>query len=257
MDDAQLKAHAWAGAVDFQRLVGRHAPGATLHERDGVVASVVPGVQASILNAAIAREPQPQSANATAAIARLYEDSGVAKWGVWIDTDDNETAATLEQQGLVLDSTPVLMGAELEHIAEPDDPEPPTIITASLADLGRINDLAYGYSEPRIGPVLAGFPPGGPETSFHTYGSHADDGEIGSVAMIHDVDDDAFVTFVATIPNARGRGLATNLLKAALHEAKQRGQHTTTLQASRSGQGIYAGIGFRPLGEQHLWERRP
>ena len=72
MDDAQLKARAWAGAVDFQRLVGRHAPGATLHERDGVVASVVPGVQASILNAAIATEPQAQSANATAAIARLY-----------------------------------------------------------------------------------------------------------------------------------------------------------------------------------------
>lgn len=257
MDDAQLKARAWAGAVDFQRLVGRHAPGATLHERDEVVASVVPGVQASILNAAIAQKPEPQSANATAAIARLYEDSDVAKWGVWIDADDNETAATLEGQGLVLDSTPVLMGAELANITEPDDQDPPTIITAGLADLGRINDLAYGYSEPRIGPVLAGFPPGGPETTFHTYGAHTDDGEIASVAMIHDVGDDACVTFVATVPDARGRGLATHLLKQALHEAKERGQHTTTLQASKPGQGIYAAIGFRPLGEQHLWERRP
>lgn len=256
MDDAQLKARAWAGVVDFQRLVGRHAPGATLYERDGVVASVVPGVHASILNAAIAKEPQAQSADATEAIARVYADSQVAKWGVWIDGDDTETAETLTRQGLVLDSTPVLMGAELDQIAEPSNDDPASITTASLADLGRINDLAYGYTEPRIGPVLAGFPPDGPDTTFHTYGAHVD-GEIASVAMIHDVDDDAFVTFVATVPHARGRGLATNLLKQALQEARERGQHTTTLQASKPGQGIYAAIGFRPLGEQHLWERRP
>jgi ribosomal protein S18 acetylase RimI-like enzyme len=278
MDDAELKARAWAGVADFTRLVGRHAPGASLFERDGVVASVVPGVPASILNAAIAEKPRPQSADAIEAIARVFADAHVGKWGVWIDADDTETADRLEQQGLVLDSTPVLMGAELAKIvkAASADHDPATITTTTLADVGRINDLAYGFDEPRIASVLAGFPPGGAGVSAgspgdpaaataatahtqapsHAYGALAD-GELACVVIVHDVDDDAFVTFVATLPHARGRGLATNLLRHALGQARKRGRHTTTLQASKSGQNVYKAIGYRPLGEQHLWERRP
>jgi ribosomal protein S18 acetylase RimI-like enzyme len=268
MDDAELKARAWAGAVDFQRLVGLHAPVASLFERDGVVASVVPGVLASILNAAIAVEPRAQSADATAAVAHVYEDARIPKWGIWIDGDDTDTAETLERQGLVLDSTPVLMGAELKNIAEAEDPDSPAIVAVSLGDVGRVNDLAYGFDEPRIAPILAGFPPNEPgeqldpsdpsgkQAFLHAYGAQIDD-EIASVAIVHDVGDDAFVTFVATVRRARRRGLATSILCHALNDARQRGRHTTTLQASKAGQGIYAAIGYRPLGEQHLWERRP
>ena len=32
---------------------------------------------------------------------------------------------------------------------------------------------------------------------------------------------------------------------------------TTSLQASKLGQGIYARLGYRPLGEVHLYEKRP
>jgi ribosomal protein S18 acetylase RimI-like enzyme len=250
MEDAELKARAWAGVVDFTRLVGRHAPGASLYERDGVVACVVPGVPASILNAAIAVEPRAQP-TPTDAIARVYADAKVLKWGVWIEGDDTAAADALHQAGLVLDSNPVLMGAELDDIAEAKDL--PLTTEISLADVGHVNDLAYGFHQPRIGPILAGFPPG---NAFHAYGAHSD-GELACVAVVHDVEDDTFVTFVATLPHARGRGLATNLLRQALDDSKHRGIETTTLQASKAGQGIYAAIGYRPLGEQHLWERRP
>jgi ribosomal protein S18 acetylase RimI-like enzyme len=77
------------------------------------------------------------------------------------------------------------------------------------------------------------------------------------VAMIVDAGEDAFVTMVATLPHLRGRHLASDLLRAALHEARQRGQTTTSLQASKLGQGIYARLGYRPLGEVHLYEKRP
>ena len=43
----------------------------------------------------------------------------------------------------------------------------------------------------------------------------------------------------------------------ALHEAAGRGRVTTSLQASKLGQGIYARLGYQPLGEIHLYERRP
>ena len=78
-----------------------------------------------------------------------------------------------------------------------------------------------------------------------------------SVVVIQDVDDDAFVTFVATLPDRRGERLASAILAHALHEAERRGKQTTSLQASKLGQSIYARLGYRPLGEIHLYERRP
>ena len=49
----------------------------------------------------------------------------------------------------------------------------------------------------------------------------------------------------------------SRILAHALHEAAERGQITTSLQASKLGQGIYARLGYQPLGEIHLYERRP
>ena len=75
--------------------------------------------------------------------------------------------------------------------------------------------------------------------------------------MVQDVATDAFVSFVATLPANRGERLASRVLAHALHEAEERGQITTSLQASKLGQSIYARLGYQLLGEIHLYERRP
>ena len=62
---------------------------------------------------------------------------------------------------------------------------------------------------------------------------------------------------MATLPANRGERLASRVLAHALHEAEERGQITTSLQASKLGQSIYARLGYRPLGEIHLYETRP
>jgi predicted GNAT family N-acyltransferase len=62
---------------------------------------------------------------------------------------------------------------------------------------------------------------------------------------------------VATLRHHRGKHLASKLLAQALREAKQRKMTTTSLQASKLGQGISARLGYRPLGEVHLYEKRP
>ena len=63
--------------------------------------------------------------------------------------------------------------------------------------------------------------------------------------------------FVATLPDRRGERLASTLIAHALHEAERRGQTTTSLQASKLGRSIYTRLGYRTLGEIHLYERRP
>ena len=67
---------------------------------------------------------------------------------------------------------------------------------------------------------------------------------------------DAEVNFVATVPEARGRGLAGALMTRALADARERGRLTTTLVATKLGRPVYERMGYRPLGTVQMWERR-
>jgi ribosomal protein S18 acetylase RimI-like enzyme len=247
VDDEQLKRRAWAGMVAFQCLIGGHAPGAGLLEADDFVASSAPGTPSSLINAAT---PIDRGALAPHLdeIEAFY--AAIPKWGAWIDPGATEDVAALVTRGLVLDSSPVLMAAELDAIAEHGDAA--RVERLEMQDVGAVNDAAYGFPKPVIAPTLAAFPADG----LHAYGIRIGQ-EVASVALLIDADTDSFVTMVATVPHHRDKRLASNLLAHALHEARRRGQATTSLQASKLGQGIYARLGYRPLGEVHLYEKRP
>lgn len=58
----------------------------------------------------------------------------------------------------------------------------------------------------------------------------------------------AFVTNIATIPGARGRGLGTLATLATLRRARQLGYHAAVLTASVDGRGLYQRLGFREYG---------
>jgi GNAT superfamily N-acetyltransferase len=64
------------------------------------------------------------------------------------------------------------------------------------------------------------------------------------------------VTLVGTLEAARGRGLATLLMRRALADARERGCTTTTLVATKMGHPIYARLGYRDFGRVQMWERR-
>jgi ribosomal protein S18 acetylase RimI-like enzyme len=247
MDDEQLRRRAWRGMVAFQQLIGRHGPGPAPLERDAFVASAVPKIPSSLINAACPRDGAPLASHLDE-IADYYARG--PKWGAWIDPGNVADAKALTDRGLVLDSRPVLMAAELDAIEAPA--EDLIVEPADMAGVGEVNDVAYGNPAGVIAAALGGFP----AADVRGYGIRVD-GELASVASVIDVDGDAFVTMVATLPHRRGNHLASSLLAYALHEAGQRGRTTTSLQASRLGQGIYARLGYRPLGEVHLYEKRP
>ena len=63
---------------------------------------------------------------------------------------------------------------------------------------------------------------------------------------------------VATVPEARRRGISGALLGHALADAADRGVDTTTLVATAAGRPVYERLGYRALGVLELWElRRP
>jgi GNAT superfamily N-acetyltransferase len=70
------------------------------------------------------------------------------------------------------------------------------------------------------------------------------------------VGDNCDITLVATLPEARGRGMAGALIRRALADARERGCRTTTLVATRLGYPVYARLGYRDLGRLQMWERR-
>ena len=112
MDDTDLTRAGWRSLAAFQRLIGLHGPDAELLEHDAFVASRVPATHSSLINAAVPLEDG--IAEHIDEIERFYD--GQPKWGVWIDPARTEDAEALTARGLVLDSTPILMAAELDDV---------------------------------------------------------------------------------------------------------------------------------------------
>ena len=53
------------------------------------------------------------------------------------------------------------------------------------------------------------------------------------------------IYYVATIPRHRKKGYGTAMMELMLAEAKHRGYHMATLQASKEGKHLYERLGFK------------
>lgn len=244
MPDATDFARQWAGIVALVRLLGTNTPHATLIESDGMVASVMPTTpRSSIMNTAAAVDPAATPSN-LAGLAEAFRQGGAEKWGLWVDADLEPSAEVARRQGMVLDSRPAPMVATLDDL--PFDDAPPRIAT-DLATAGRVNDRAYGYSEPKLAPAIAALP-----GTTLTYGAH----NHASVALAHDIGSDTAVWFVATLPQHQRKGLSGQVLRRLLLDARERGQTTASLQASQAGRPLYERLGFSSVGSLHFYEQR-
>jgi GNAT superfamily N-acetyltransferase len=246
MPDATDFERQWAGIVALVRLFGTNAPRAELIEADGMVASVMPvAPKSSIMNTALAVDPAASPANLEQ-LAQAFRLGGAEKWGLWVRGDDGRAAELAQRREMLLDSRPVAMVARLDDL--PFDAAPPRT-EVELATVGRVNDSAYRYPEPKLAPAIAALPDA---TTTLTYGSpdHA------SVALAHDIGGDTAVWFVATLPHRQRKGLSGQVLRRLLLDARERGQETASLQASHAGRPLYERLGFRSVGALHFYEER-
>jgi ribosomal protein S18 acetylase RimI-like enzyme len=248
MDDGTLRTRLWDGFARLQTLLGGHAGPGRVIEADGLVASVVPNAPESpTLNAAVALDP----AEVVAALERLadrYAEANVRRWGVWLDSSATAAARALKDAGMVVTSASPGMGAAIDALAI----APQQAQIADLTTVGKVNDRAYGNYDSRLERTLAPLPNG----ILRAYRADVD-GAAAAVAMALHHKHDCGVSFVATVPQARRRGLATNVMRQVLAEARERGMTSTTLQATDIGERLYSNLGYRRLCVMQLWERRP
>lgn len=249
MDDATLRRRLWEGFARLQALLGGSARHGVVLERDALVASIVPHAPDSpALNAAVALEPAA-ALSALEELAGCYSRAGVRRWGVWLDGDERAARRALQAAGLNLATASPGMGAALDELDL--DLDETAARTSDLRTVGRVNDQAYGNVDARLERTLAALPP------QRLYAYRVDlDRKAAAVALALHHGGDCGVSFVATVPGARRRGLASRVMGATLADAGARGCTTVSLQATEVGERLYERLGFRRLGPMELWERR-
>jgi ribosomal protein S18 acetylase RimI-like enzyme len=232
-------------------LFARNSANGRAIERDGVFAAVVPATpKRSVANSVLYSDTAALEA-ALGDLAAAYDEAGVEAWTVWVPEGDEAAAAVLAEAGHVLDGVPRAMGAELHSVERPSDHGADLSAGCDLAAVGRVNDAAYGFGADGVGPVISTLPP----DQVHAYGARAD-GDTVAVMIAVDSAENTEIAWVATLPEARGRGLATALMRRALWDSRERGNRTATLQATKLGAPVYERVGFRDVGELQMWERR-
>jgi GNAT superfamily N-acetyltransferase len=237
----------------WMRTMATSSEGGQLVESDGVTGAVIPVTpDRSIPNSVTFSDASALGA-ALDQLAAAYDEAGVNAWTVWTPDVDREAIALLEDAGHVFDGQPAAMTLELAELAELDLGDLDWDSGADPHDVGRVNDLAYGFEAGSFGAAI-GTPPADPALRFY---QARVEGEVASVVQTIDAAGDCGIYFVATLPAYRGRALSTRLMSVALAEARERGCATSTLQASPMGYPVYERLGYRTFCRMHLYERRP
>jgi len=230
------------------RCLARQSGEGHIVELPGVSAVVEPASpERSVVNSVTYSDASALGA-ALDRLAEEYERAGVRAWTVWVPEHDHEAAELLERAGHLLDARPAAMIMELADF----DPPPPALDLADpdMAEAARINDAAYGFA----GDFERAFQRL-PAEPAHLYLARAEDLPACTV-LTYEEAGECGIYFVATLPEARGRGLATALMSHALLEARARGCTSTSLQATARGRPLYLRMGYRQIGVIGMWERR-
>ncbi|GAA4695149.1 hypothetical protein GCM10023215_36090 [Pseudonocardia yuanmonensis] len=234
--DVDLYAGGTATLLAAWEEYARGTSGAAVHRLGGVAAAVFPhGPERGVYNNAVLdRDLLPaERAAALDAMEEVYAVAGIGRFAAWVHEDDRAMRADLERRGYGLDETTRAMGMSLDDLRTP---------RPSL-DLAAADWTEYL----RVIEVPTDLLAGADHAAFHVVVVRHDGGN-AAAAMAYDHGEDCGIYNVGTLGHARRRGLGTALTTALLHDARDRGRHTASLQATSMAERLYAAIGFRDLG---------
>lgn len=237
----------------FFRALASGSDGSRLYEAEGGVQATIAPVRPwfSIFNSVLYTDAEKMSA-ALPWLAAEYEAAGSKAWSVWVPPGDEHAPQWLRSFGLVEDSTPTLMAARIEDTDLNARQTLELHPNPTWSVVARCNDRAHGVLEDwSMAAVFADMDD--PATYLHAV---VEDEQVACALLAREQDRDCYFWFVATVPEARGRGLASELVRHALREARDRGCRTTTLESTSMAETTYARIGFRELGRYRVWEHR-
>ncbi|HEY2600389.1 MAG TPA: GNAT family N-acetyltransferase [Thermoleophilaceae bacterium] len=214
----------------------RGATGAAVHRFPGVATAIFPHEpeRAVYNNALLDRHlGVSERAHALNAMEHAYATAGVTRFAAWVHESDPPMRTELERRGYVLDQTTRAMGMPLDETRVP---------TPAIA-LGPPDWAEYL----RIVGVPHNFLSKADPAAYHVLIAQLD-GENVATGMAFDFSGDCGIYNVGTLEHARRRGLGTALTTLLVHDARERGCETASLQSTAMAEGVYAAVGFRDLG---------
>jgi len=250
VDDAEGWRRLIASLAHWSRMIDGASEGMRTVDGDGYVATITPvAPERSVVNDVVYWDPAGLEA-AYDSLAEQYRDAGIRAWTVWVPDTDRPTAELLASHGHKLDSDPEAMVLDLDEIERPAEP-PGFSRHTDAQTVARLNDAAYGMP----GDFQRALADMSAAEGLYIY-TAGEDGRPSACLMAFDHEDDCSVWLVATLPHARGKGLASALMSHALADGRERGRTTSTLQATDLGRPVYERLGYRSIGEIQMWERR-
>lgn len=236
MSDVDLYSRGIRTLIAAWEETANGSEGAAVERFDGGTAAVFPvdPERRFYNNAVIDRNsPSAKRRRALVAIEAAYAPAGVDHFAMWAHESDNPLRADLEQRGYTLSESTRAMAVALDEIRVP--PREVNLAPAEWHEHLRI----------------IGAPPellrGADLSAFHLLVARLD-GESVSTVVAFDHDGDCGIYDVATLEQARNRGLATALTALQLHDAITRGCRTASVQSTPMAESVYAAVGFRDLG---------
>jgi GNAT superfamily N-acetyltransferase len=236
---------------DWLGILASAAPESRLVDVEGVRGAIVPASPTRSIPNSVSYTDAESLAAGLADVHAAYREAGIQAWTVWVPDFDVEAIELLTRAEHVFDGAPTAMTLELSEFEPREDAALVWSDAGSPADLGRINDLAYGL--PAESGMAGGLAAPGPELTI--YDARVA-GDVACVLGTADHGSDLGVYFVATDPKHQGSGLAGRLLRVALGAAKARGMRTSSLQSSARGRPVYEALGYVEHFQLHLYERQ-
>lgn len=236
----------------YDALVPAAPGGRVVEVAPGVACAVVPTAPERSLPNGVMVEDAAALRAALPAVRELYADAGCRAWTVWVGPGRDALREVCEQAGLTHDGAPPLMHAPIAAIDLDVALDCDVVQDGSAAPVFAINDAAYGL--PADAGFVAAFPQE-PASTLRRLVAVRDGREVACVCWFA-AGEDAFISLVAVLPEARGRGLARALMCLALRGARAEGAKTTTLEASAAGYPTYARMGYVDYGACGMWESR-
>ncbi|QSQ20001.1 GNAT family N-acetyltransferase [Pyxidicoccus parkwayensis] len=253
-DSPRVAAAMEENMADHMTYLARRHPGATVRDEPGLllVDSSLPTNTFNVVCRARLR-PGDADARIAAAVAHFRAQSRPFAWWVGPDALPEDLEARLTAHGLTCAEGETGMAADLSRL--PALALPAGLSLRRVRTTRELDDFAHVVArnwEPMDRNVLAFYAATAawalaPDCPARFYVGYLDGAPVASSEchLAHGV---AGLYSVATVKEARRRGIGTALTLAPLLEAREAGYRTATLQASADGQGVYARLGFQPRG---------
>ncbi len=232
---------------------GRAAP-AELYEGPDLT-RVITGIPYPLFNGVFGTRLSPKGVDRAieAAAARFAARRVPALWWVGPASKPDDLGTHLERHGFVHVGEVPGMAVDLETLEE-GRPAP-----AGLS-IERVEDEETMRTWARVAWDGTGFPEAGREAFVHLVASLGSASDLSQVCYLGVLDGvpvatSALVTHagvagiyaVATLPEARRKGIGAALTLAPLRDAREIGYRVGTLQASAMGFPVYRSLGFRQV----------